>query len=273
MLLRILLLARTFTHFAYAEQHHDTESCHGHNEAPPFRPPVPMLTLLMREFAGKDVVDLRPTADAAACYPRLARSVTALVHHDNSSMCRELEQHASSRTRGGNYTAHCNIDYHTKAALPDADAFVWWQQLRFWDNGQLLSLLRSRPQRPGAVAMILFDMTQWRDAGNFQAMKKNATWWYEILFDERAHCLRYTTSAPERLRHQGLCTGKSGGRACGAWVAARFALDVSSMEWSEKEQDRTSNNFGGALGVSGHAADRSNHSCEGELVSKPLFRI
>ena len=60
---------------------------------------------------------------------------------------------------------------------------------RFWMNGPILALLRDTAAhgliRPHAVATILFDLTQWRDAGEWQGMKRNATWWAEASFDER----------------------------------------------------------------------------------------
>ena len=74
--------------------------CRGIDDAPPWRPPSSMLALLASEqFSDKDVVDLRPTVGAASCYPRLARSVTALSHSDNASFCEELEAHASTIAR------------------------------------------------------------------------------------------------------------------------------------------------------------------------------
>ena len=118
--------------------------CRGMDDAPPWRPPSSMLALLASEqFSDKDVVDLRPTVGAASCYPRLARSVTALSHSDNASFCEELEAHASTvarRTKDAlassafserpfNYSARCGVDFHQRGnSLPDADVYIWWQQ-------------------------------------------------------------------------------------------------------------------------------------------------
>jgi hypothetical protein len=240
--------------------------CHAAIEAPPFRPPARLLGLLTSErMAGRDVVDLRPTVDAAACYPRLARSVQALVHTDNDTFCEELERHAAER-HGANFSAACHRDFHRPEHLPDGDIFVWWQMQKFWSTGAILAFLRARAEanaiRPNAVAMVLFDMTQWRDAAEFQAMKRDTTWWHEVAFDERQHCLSRVSD-----RHKPLCTT----RACGSWIAASFPLHGETLKAGETRADKlqlTPDLSHGAAGVPGHAEGSPNCSAAAAGASK-----
>ena len=118
---------------------------------------------------------------------------------------------------------------------------------RFWMNGPILALLRDTAAhgliRPHAVATILFDLTQWRDAGEWQGMKRNATWWAEASFDERSVCLQ---KAPER--HKPLCAT----RGCGVWVAAAFPLHAKAIEIEKNMRSRRPvDRHHGAEGVEG----------------------
>lgn len=237
---------------AAAAQH---DACHSTLEAPPFRPPHAMLAMLASEvLAGQDVVDLRPTIDAAGCYSHRARSVQALVHpNHNATVCEQLEDHVrAERSRHHdqqqhtimsarlNYTALCGRDFRARPAdVPDGDLFLWWQQQRYWDHGAILGILRDRVSqgaiRRSANAIIMFDMTQWRDAGQWQGMKGQATWWHETAFDEREAC---RTLLPTE-RPQSICAG----RACGTWLAARFPLvvldDTQMKEWRKTLTDQS----------------------------------
>ena len=234
--------------------------CHQHAqhmlESPPFRPPLAMLELLGSTLASKDVVDLRPTRDAAACLGARVSSLIALVHSDNETVCEALEQHATGEFQqpirhadqpAHNVSALCHRDFHLQSHLPgDADVFLWWQAQRFWSTHPILAYLRKSAAeghltRPKAAAIIMFDMTNWRDAGEWQALKRNATWWHEVAFDERSQCM---ATAPER--HRPICSA----RACGTWLAASFPLRATD---SPAAKDMVDHNHG-ALGVAGHVA-------------------
>ena len=99
--------------------------------------------------------------------------MAALVHSDNATLCTELERHAKDAfrrvDRALNYSARCGVDFHQSGAMPGADVYLWWQQQKFWQTGAILTLLRDLAARgalrPRAEALVMFDLTQWRDAG------------------------------------------------------------------------------------------------------------
>ena len=207
------------------------------------------LRVLADLVRDKDVVDLRPTMDTAPCLATSTRSVLALVHSNNESDCEALNRHAANHHSINNFTALWPRDYHLVNDLPDGDAFLWWQQLKFWTNAANLELLRHRVSsgliRPRAQAIVMFDLTQWRDSGDWQKMKPNATWWHETAFDERALC---AATAPER--HRALCES----RACGTWLVASFDLDTAADRVPSNEVPHTDSHHG-AFGVAGHAEE------------------
>ena len=150
----------------------------------------------------------------------------------NESRCRALEDYVAANAHGGatlNFTCS-NLDYFRVAgknvlpaenALPDADFYMWWSRLPFWSTGPILQTLRAARAkgqiRRTARALILFDMTQWRDAGIEQGMHSNATWSTSVGFDEVDSC---HTLKPADAKWQELCNH----RANGSWVASTFAL-------------------------------------------------
>ena len=85
------------------------------------------------------------------------------------------------------------------------------------------------------------------DAGEWQQLKPNATWWREVAFDERVHCFTHVSEA-----RQALCSA----RACGTWLVARFPLHRDAMLRAELQlrSGRAPRNWDhGAPGVAGHA--------------------
>ena len=192
-------------------------------ESPPFQPPTALLLVIARLIRGADVVDLRPGLGMAACLASHARSVTALVQ-TNSSKCTELAAHVSAHAHTPhNVSVRCPHDFHV-SGFPDADFYLWWQMIRFWDSGVIRRMLvsssasRGGPIRRGARALVLYDMTQWRDAISWQDTRMNATWHKEVTFDDVAHCL-----ATVEASRQALCAT----RGNGSWIAATFDLDAT----------------------------------------------
>ena len=199
---------------------------------------------------GKDVVDIRPTTDVAACLLRTARSVTSVVVSTNATMCASFEA-TVHRTRHGhapvNYSVLCSAsDY--KRGVPDGDVFIFWQRLPGWSVGGTRSILRAFAAegriRPTAVVLTLFDLTSWRDAGDWQGSEAAASWWHQAAFDERAECLRISTDLIP-ARHQAQCRAVGGakgtataGRACGRWAAGAFPLSPT-LNASERPHDGT----------------------------------
>ena len=154
--------------------------------------PAALLTLLAHTvIKGYDVVDIRPGFDSASCLASSAKSLVALNKPLNESRCRQLEDYVAANAHGANsvnFTCS-NRDYFRVAGksllaaentMPDADFYMWWSRLPFWSIGPILQTLRGAAARGHirrtARALILFDMTQWRDAGIEQGMHANATW-------------------------------------------------------------------------------------------------
>lgn len=206
----------------------------------PFSPPTAVLLVLAHLVKDRDVVDLRPALSSSSCLASTARSLTSLVHM-NQSRCDELatyvsehsafsqqhgEEQQERKTRrlfehqtvqqSANYSVRCMHDYHAHG-FPDADYYVWWQMLRFWDNGAIKRLLSGASDRGairrGASALLMYDMTQWRDAIDWQSTGSSATWHKEVPFDNVEHCLE---TAPEK--HAAVCRQ----RGNGTWIVASF---------------------------------------------------
>ena len=190
-------------------------------ESAPFVPPASLLLVLARVVKGAEVVDLRPSAGVAHCLSSAAKAYTALsVGSLNASRCHALEDAVHPEEQiSESHTFACreNYDFH-KHGIPDADYIMWWQMLRFWTTPTVFSYLahagRHDRIRKTAHALLLFDMTQWRDAIDWQNVHMNATWHTQVAFDETELCLaRHPTKAE-------LCNT----RANGSWIAATFPL-------------------------------------------------
>ena len=191
--------------------------------APPLRPPQNLLTVISSRVSGRDVVDLRPTLDSTSCLSHRSGSLVALMNTANESSCQDFETFVH-KAGGHQFSVMCGHDYHR--SVPDGDVYLWWQQTKFWINGAALALLQSQVVagkiRASAEALIMFDMTSWRDAGDWQHMRPRVTWWHQVSFDEREQC-----KANLAERHHTLC---SSGRACGQWIVAAFPLNASQRE-------------------------------------------
>ena len=220
-----------------------TLGCIHADEGPPSRPPLALLRVIAHRVAGLDVVDLRPSTDVASCLAHTAASFRALNPSSNLTVCAEFEararQHHAGRAANLSVVG-CGSDYHR--GVPDADIYLWWQRLPGWTVGGTLSLLRGFAAgghiRASAHAIIMFDLTSWRDAGDWQHMDSQATWWTQVAFDERVACAR---TLPESY-HQPLCHSKTTpkgvdpGRACGMWAAGAFALAPAVWPTSREQQ-------------------------------------
>lgn len=163
--------------------------------------------------------------DTAPCYASTAKSLTALTSDNNETHCAEAEAHVQAVltgvAAGGKFHAKCGTDF--RQGVPSADYYLWWSRLPLWHNGEILSNLRAAAAkgaiRSGGRAAILYDMTQWRDAGQWQNMdcEKNASFIRKVDFNDTARCF-----ANENVlaRHKPLCATRS----TGAWNVAVFEL-------------------------------------------------
>ena len=209
---------------------------HAPDRAAPERPPLTLLHGMARYVEGKAVVDIRPTTDVAVCFLHSgAASVTAIYTAKNHTQCEGFEASVRRQRRNANFSVICSpTDYH--AGVPDADVYVWWQRLPGWTVGGTLSLLRgfvaSGRIRSSAHALIMFDLTSWRDAGDWQKRDMMSVWWFQAAFDERVQCSRLGLPP----KYQSVCLATAGsstgmkptsGRACGRWAVGAFPL-VSS---------------------------------------------
>ena len=255
-----VVLAQLVAHIA-------TEPCSGLLlDAPPARAPIGLLRVLAHLFKDKDVVDLRPTADADACYSHSARSVVAFGVVGNDSECSAYEAAVGRHNViHAQLSVVCGKDFR-RDLPPDGDIFTWWQRLPMWANGAVLNLLKGAVARgairPSAHALILYDLTSWRDAGDWQHAQSDATWWHQSSFDERRECL-----ATMAERHRPLCMstmtskGLNPGRACGRWAAGLFPLNANATPHNASKACPWASATGGALScVDGHAD--ADLSCE-----------
>ena len=61
-----------------------------------------------------------------------------------------------TRHERANFSVRCGADYHVPSAMPsDADVFIWWQQLKFWSNGQLLGYLLGQESKGSLTAELV----------------------------------------------------------------------------------------------------------------------
>ena len=244
--------------------------------APPSRAPVALLHVLAHSlFVGKDVVDLRPQADSDACYAHTAKSLLA-VHTamprpcptnslcNASTSCEDYQTHIRQQHGHTRYSAVCS-DFRSTRVVPDGDYYIWWQRQPYWANGLIVGLLRDAQAhgqiRSSARAVIMYDLTMWRDAADWQTAQLSAIWHETVAFDEREACLRQPwPDHPEKYRP--LCRAVEpgskavGGRACGMWAAAVYPLDTVEI-WPLVNGTEPCPFGGGRRCVSGRLPDAS----------------
>ena len=244
---------------------------------PPFGPPEHLSHALSALVADKTVVNLRSGAhDLDTCLASTAaRVVTLATPGSSEAQCAEydaqirssLERHhgiksynhsslwcsapsaATVRGKGGIVTFGQRI-IDEGVPVPDADFFLWWQRRPHWLSGQLLDALKQNVRegklRSTSRALVLFDMTQWVDAIDWEvSLEPNATWWRSSEFDERGRCnetieerlapqLNGTPISPVLLqKHRSICAT----RACGRWVAATFSLAADEPGSQQQHAD------------------------------------
>ena len=89
----------------------------------PIRSPQQVHTQLLPHFRNKDVVEIGTrTGDGAACFARVARSLTAV--EADIKYCLPLERRVQA-LRLPNFTVACRP---YQDGLPDGDVYTWWQQ-------------------------------------------------------------------------------------------------------------------------------------------------
>ncbi len=226
--------------------------------APPHRPPITLLRAVAAYVKDLEVVDIRPTEDVAACLLHTARSVRSVINSPNATYCAAFEDtvkslgsghhehHGHGHEKAANYSTVCSADY--RQGVPDGDVYVFWQRLPGWSVGGTVGVLRDFAKagliRPSARVVTLFDLTSWRDAGDWQHSDMMTTWWHQSGFDERTECVRVSGTARIPAKYQSLCLAVGGakpnsGRACGMWAAGAFPLSPA-INASERPHSGTS---------------------------------
>ena len=212
------------------------DPCTNNVATAPDAEPALLLKHVSHLIRGADVMDLRPGFDSAACFASFAKSLIAMNRPLNASRCVEMDAYVAAHAHKlhehtPNFT--CSNDEYfalvgksveavSQTRLPDMDVYLWWQRMPFWSTAALLEILRRAAAkgdiRHTARALVLFDMTQWRDAISEQSLHANATWTSgHVLFDEVEECI---SRHDESAKSQVLCHG----RANGSWIASMFAL-------------------------------------------------
>ena len=185
----------------------------------PVRSPVKVHSALARHFAGKDLVEIGTrNGDGMECFSRVTRSAVAIEME--AEYCASLaKRRARLRAAAeGTFEIVCKPYQEAHESLLNAEMISWWLGGDRLNIPVLLALEEMNRQsklRPGATAVIAFDLRSGMDVESWQRLRPMANWSEIVPFDECEQCQRL-------LKKETAFT--TCGRAQGTFVIAGFVV-------------------------------------------------